>query len=51
MTLEEKKIERLYKLLRKEQREANRNEIHAETAAALRWAISELERLHNITVH
>lgn len=50
MTMEEKKVERLYRLLRKEQREASRNESHAETAAALRWAISELERMYRITV-
>lgn len=37
-TMEKKKIERLYKLLERAEREKD-----AETAAALRWAIFQIE--------
>lgn len=40
MTLEEKRIDRLYKLLRRAEREKD-----PDTAAALRWAIFTLENL------
>ncbi len=40
MTLEQKKLERLYELMRREERAG-----HEEAATDLRWAIFELERI------
>lgn len=44
MTLEEKRIDRLYKLLHKLE------DKDPDTAAALRWAIFKLERLYQINL-